>query len=106
MLNPDGSICQDFFKPKQVLVVKEKRWGEAEKELLYAGLEKHGVGKWREIGALCSRMKEDAEIAGAASTSLHKNDNAATGRPTGDIVKNIVPLPFLCVVWLCPTGDL
>ena len=50
MILPDGSINQAFFKPKKVITVNERRWGEAEREGLYKGLEKHGVGKWREIG--------------------------------------------------------
>lgn len=35
----------------QVVIVNEKKWGDAERELLYKGLEEHGVGKWREISA-------------------------------------------------------
>eukprot|EP00879_Flechtneria_rotunda_P007372 GHRR01007733.1.p1 GENE.GHRR01007733.1~~GHRR01007733.1.p1 ORF type:complete len:199 (+),score=46.31 GHRR01007733.1:559-1155(+) len=50
MLNSDGSINQDFFKPKKVVTVTERRWGEYERQKLYKGLEKHGVGKWRDIG--------------------------------------------------------
>lgn len=50
MQNPDGSINQDFFKPKRVLLVNERKWGDAERDALYRGLEKHGVGKWRQIG--------------------------------------------------------
>ena len=51
MLNEDGSINQEFFKPKRVIVVQDRKWGDAERELLYKGLERFGVGKWREIGA-------------------------------------------------------
>jgi hypothetical protein len=50
MILPDGSINQEFFKPKKVITVNERRWGDAERNGLYKGLEKHGVGKWREIG--------------------------------------------------------
>lgn len=50
MIAEDGSIRQEFFKPKHVMLVDEKRWGPEERDLLYQGLEKHGVGRWREIG--------------------------------------------------------
>lgn len=49
MLNGDLTINQDFFKPTKVVIVSEKKWGDAERDLLYKGLEKYGVGKWREI---------------------------------------------------------
>lgn len=51
MLNEDGTINQDFFKPKRVVIIddKGKKWGAEERDNLYQGLEKHGVGKWREI---------------------------------------------------------
>eukprot|EP00198_Chlamydomonas_reinhardtii_P010015 XP_001699352.1 predicted protein [Chlamydomonas reinhardtii] len=50
MLNADGSINQDFFKPRRVVLVADRaKWGDAEREGLYKGLEVHGVGKWREI---------------------------------------------------------
>ena len=51
MCHEDGSINQDFFKPKKIIIqlTEERRWGDVEKEALYKGLEKHGVGKWREI---------------------------------------------------------
>lgn len=47
----DGSINQDFFKPKRIIIqlTEAKRWGESEKLALLQGIEKHGVGKWREI---------------------------------------------------------
>jgi hypothetical protein len=51
MLQPDGAVDQQFFRPKQVVIMNDaKKWGDAERDLLYQGLEKHGVGKWREIG--------------------------------------------------------
>ncbi|KAG2486117.1 hypothetical protein HYH03_015212 [Edaphochlamys debaryana] len=50
MLNPDGSINQDFFKPRRVVLVQERaKWGDVERDGLYKGLEVYGVGKWREI---------------------------------------------------------
>lgn len=51
MLEADGTINQQFFRPKQVVIMNDaKKWGDAERDMLYKGLEKHGVGKWREIG--------------------------------------------------------
>eukprot|EP00884_Botryococcus_braunii_P004742 jgi/Botrbrau1/14269/Bobra.0368s0002.1 len=49
MLNDDGSINQQFFKPKQVFLVEERKWGSGERDLLYKGLEQYGVGQWRQI---------------------------------------------------------
>lgn len=49
MLALDGSIRQEFFKPEKVVILDDKKWGPAEKDLLYKGLEKYGVGKWRDI---------------------------------------------------------
>ena len=46
----DGAIDQEFFRPKKVVTLEERRWGDAERDALHRGLEKHGVGKWREIG--------------------------------------------------------
>ncbi|KXZ48497.1 hypothetical protein GPECTOR_27g667 [Gonium pectorale] len=52
MLNHDGSINQDFFKPKRIVVLQPRsKWGPQQREALYKGLEVHGVGKWREIAA-------------------------------------------------------
>lgn len=51
MLNEDGSIRQEYFKPDKVLIADKKRkWGNKERELLYKGLEKYGVGNWKDIG--------------------------------------------------------
>lgn len=49
MLHPDGSINQDFFRPKKVVTLADRKWGDAEREQLYRGLEKYGVGKWRDM---------------------------------------------------------
>lgn len=37
MCNEDGSINQDFFKPKRIIIqlTEDKKWGEPEKEALY-----------------------------------------------------------------------
>jgi hypothetical protein len=49
MIAKDGSIDQEFFRPRAVLTLHERRWGEAERVALLAGLEEHGVGRWRDI---------------------------------------------------------
>lgn len=77
MCNDDGSINQSFFKPKKIIIqlTEDKKWGATERDALYKvrpttsvhllrsrnpirtilsprsiqGLEKHGVGKWREM---------------------------------------------------------
>jgi len=51
MLNEDGTIKQDYFKPKKVVIQTDRRWGDAEKEKLLEGLEKFGVGGWKDIVA-------------------------------------------------------
>ncbi len=45
MLQSDGSIDQNFFRPKQVVVVHDKRWGDTERDLLIRGIAEHGVGR-------------------------------------------------------------
>ena len=37
MCHPDGSINQDFFKPKKIIIqlTEDKKWGEQEKNALY-----------------------------------------------------------------------
>jgi len=48
-LHEDGSLNQDFFKPKKVLYVTEKKWGDEQHELLYQGIAKFGIGEWGKI---------------------------------------------------------
>ena len=46
-LRSDGSIDQNFFKPKRVVFeTRSKKWGDDERERLLRGLETHGVGAW------------------------------------------------------------
>jgi len=52
-LNEDGSLNQDFFKPKKVLFVTEKKWGDEQHELLYKGIEEYGIGEW---GKICDAL--------------------------------------------------
>ena len=35
----------------QVVLVDDKKWGAAERDLLYQGLERFGVGKWGDMSA-------------------------------------------------------
>jgi hypothetical protein len=53
MLAPDGAIDQAFFRPARLIVQLREppRWGDAERDALYAGLERHGVGQWRAMAA-------------------------------------------------------
>lgn len=87
----DGSINQEFFKPKRIIIqlTEAKRWGESEKLALLQGIEKHGVGKWREIiqdHAELSRYDDQfirlktARLLGTQSLARHmgwKGDAAA-----------------------------
>ncbi|CAL8462744.1 g2277 [Coccomyxa elongata] len=67
MIAEDGSVNQEFFKPKKVVLVDDKKWGSAERDLLYQGLEKYGVGKWGDICAeLLPRWDEQAVRVKAA----------------------------------------
>jgi hypothetical protein len=71
MLQPDGAIDQQFFRPKQVVIMHDaKKWGDAERELLYQGLERHGVGKWREIGEEFLSGWDDQQLRIKASRLL------------------------------------
>ena len=51
-LNDDGSINQQFFKPKKVVFeTASKKWTDVERAALYVGLETHGVGEWSTMKA-------------------------------------------------------
>ncbi|KAK9867510.1 hypothetical protein WJX84_011492 [Apatococcus fuscideae] len=61
MICEDLSIRQDFFKPEKVFLVDEKKWGTEERDKLYQGLGKYGIGKWREISeALLPKWDDQA----------------------------------------------
>lgn len=51
-LNDDGSLNQQFFKPKKVVYAAEKaKWNESDWENLYKGIEKYGIdpSSWKKI---------------------------------------------------------
>ena len=51
-LNADGSLNQQFFKPKKVVYATEKaKWNDQDWDNLYRGIEKHGIDptSWRKI---------------------------------------------------------
>lgn len=62
MLHQDGSIIQEFFRPKKVVTLADKKWGDAEREQLYKGLEKYGVGKWRQMSDDMLKGWDDTNI--------------------------------------------
>ena len=49
MLEGDGAIKQEHFKPKQVYFAEPKSFGSEEKAALLKGLDKYGVGAWNPI---------------------------------------------------------
>lgn len=92
MCLPNGEIDQDFFKPRNIIIrlKEEEKWGPAQREALYKGLERFGVGKWREIiqafPAELGRYKDTdvrvhaGRLLGAQSLARHvgwKGDRAA-----------------------------
>jgi len=46
MLNEDGSLNHEYFKPKQNFV-KLRKWTDRERKLLMRGIEKYGIGNWQ-----------------------------------------------------------
>ncbi|KAF9977763.1 hypothetical protein BGZ73_004987 [Actinomortierella ambigua] len=50
MIHPDGTLNQDYFRPpKGARAEVARKWTEKERELLIKGIEKHGIGHFREI---------------------------------------------------------
>jgi len=49
MLNPDGSLKQSYFLPKDVIVKERRQWTEIERDLLLQGIKKYGVGNFQDI---------------------------------------------------------
>ncbi|KAF8061984.1 hypothetical protein HT031_004244 [Scenedesmus sp. PABB004] len=70
MLSPDGGIDQEFFRPRAVVTLAERKWGEPERAALLAGLERHGVGRWRDIGEALLPGWDDQAIRIKAAKAL------------------------------------
>ncbi|KAJ1921073.1 hypothetical protein H4219_000931 [Mycoemilia scoparia] len=50
IIDDAGDLNQDYFKPpKDLKPVPERKWGEEEKLKLVEGIEKYGIGHFREI---------------------------------------------------------
>ncbi|KAF9559611.1 hypothetical protein EC968_006532 [Mortierella alpina] len=50
MIHPDGTLNQDYFRPpKGAKAEVARKWTDKERELLIKGIEKHGIGHFREI---------------------------------------------------------
>ncbi|OZJ04415.1 hypothetical protein BZG36_02917 [Bifiguratus adelaidae] len=48
MIHEDGTLNQDYFRPKKGKV-EARKWTSTEKDLLIQGIEKYGIGHFREI---------------------------------------------------------
>ncbi|KAK3816570.1 MAG: hypothetical protein J3Q66DRAFT_199828 [Benniella sp.] len=50
MIHPDGSLNQDYFRPpKGARVDAARKWTDKERELLVKGIQKYGIGHFRDI---------------------------------------------------------
>ncbi|ORX67568.1 hypothetical protein DL89DRAFT_269365 [Linderina pennispora] len=50
MIDDEGMLNQEYFQPpKDAVAPKERKWGDDEKRRLLEGIEKHGIGHFREI---------------------------------------------------------
>ncbi|GJJ76385.1 hypothetical protein EMPS_08744 [Entomortierella parvispora] len=50
MIHSDGTLNQDYFRPpKGAKAEVARKWTDKERELLIKGIEKHGIGHFREI---------------------------------------------------------
>ncbi|KAG0235548.1 hypothetical protein BGW42_005161 [Actinomortierella wolfii] len=50
MIHPDGTLNQDYFRPPRgARAEPSRKWTEKERELLIKGIQKHGIGHFREI---------------------------------------------------------
>lgn len=50
--NPTSSTylyARSYFKPKHQNIVKEKKWTDKERRLLIKGIQKYGIGNWKQI---------------------------------------------------------
>ncbi|KAJ2664060.1 hypothetical protein IWW48_001072 [Coemansia sp. RSA 1200] len=50
MINDEGMLNQQYFEPpKDAISQPERKWGDEEKQKLLEGIEKYGIGHFREI---------------------------------------------------------
>ncbi|KAL6767243.1 hypothetical protein ACKKBG_A39190 [Auxenochlorella protothecoides x Auxenochlorella symbiontica] len=74
MCSETGDIVQDFFRPSGLALCGEEgsRWGAAQQAALYMGLEKYGVGKWRDMATEHPALEafDDAAIRTKAARLL------------------------------------
>ncbi|KAF9436284.1 hypothetical protein BGZ76_004382 [Entomortierella beljakovae] len=50
MIHADGTLNQDYFRPQKGAKAEvARKWTDKERELLIKGIEKHGIGHFREI---------------------------------------------------------
>ncbi|CAG8719554.1 15803_t:CDS:2 [Acaulospora colombiana] len=50
ILHPDGTLNQDYFRPPKSLTTQlQRKWTEKERGLLIKGIQKYGIGHYKEI---------------------------------------------------------
>ncbi|CAG8561731.1 uncharacterized protein OCT59_008191 [Rhizophagus irregularis] len=50
ILHPDGSLNQDYFRPSKGSIPQiQRKWSDKERVLLIKGIEKYGIGHYKEI---------------------------------------------------------
>mmetsp|Transcript_203 Transcript_203/g.274 ORF Transcript_203/g.274 Transcript_203/m.274 type:complete len:163 (+) Transcript_203:345-833(+) len=49
MLNADGSLNKDYFKPKHTTKIVPRHWTDRERELLIQGIQQYGISNWQPI---------------------------------------------------------
>ncbi|CAG8515829.1 17539_t:CDS:2 [Acaulospora morrowiae] len=50
ILHPDGTLNQDYFRPPKSLTPQlQRKWTEKERDLLIKGIQKYGIGHYKEI---------------------------------------------------------
>ena len=49
VVNADGSIYQEYYKPVVDVRIRPRAWGDADRMALAHGLAEYSVGKWSEI---------------------------------------------------------
>jgi len=100
----DGSINQEYFRPSRAAgplgggggggnsggappagppppPPTSRQWGDRERELLLDGLERHGVGRWREIASAMPPAWDETSVRARAARALgRQNLSAYAGR--------------------------